>query len=190
MGDIFSLCVCESACPPFPLLSAPLPAECLDLWLVGCCRNNQVICPGAAGGSEGEGSLLQALLDTLMQSDNSLSLSLFRPLPLATWYLPPAPSTPQSLHLHLSIFARCRQHHAQGGWHPRVAPEALQQAGVLQSLPQHVGGSRQEGPLLCAWVSVWGAWGQEIVYLNGQTNFKAIRLSTKYPRGCIYPIYI
>jgi len=66
------------------------------------------------------------------------------------------PTSTPHLHLHLqfnpytSIFPRCRQHHAEGGWHPRVALEALQQAGVLQSVPQHVGGSRQEGSLLCA----------------------------------------
>jgi len=83
------------------------------------------------------------ILYTLMQSDKD-----------ALWQL--LPHLHAHLHLHLqfnpytSIFPRCRQHHAEGGWHPRVALEALQQAGVLQSVPQHVGGSRQEGSLLCA----------------------------------------
>lgn len=99
MGDIFSLCVCESACPPFPLLSAPLPAECLDLWLVGCCRNNQVICPGAAGGSEGEGSCCRRSLIRLCKV-TTLSLSLSS----VPCHLPPGTYHLHPLHLNPCIF--------------------------------------------------------------------------------------
>ena len=37
----------------------------------------------------------------------------------------------------------------EGGRQSSLAAEALQQAGLLQSLPQHAGGTRQEGTLLC-----------------------------------------
>ena len=37
-------------------------------------------------------------------------------------------------------------------WQPFVAPEALQQAGLLQPLPQHAGGHGKEGIVLHPWV--------------------------------------